>query len=86
VFYCIFTIFICPGITRRIGSIGTNEQYLLACFLLSKESQFEVVLPNTFISIDPELSQVLSPLWNDSAMHRGVARMACPSWLRVKEC
>jgi Methyltransferase domain len=40
-----------------------SEQYLLAFALLEGASKLKVVLPNAFISADPELSQVLQPLW-----------------------
>jgi hypothetical protein len=39
-----------------------SEQYLLACCLLYGD-RFRVNLPNFFIVSDPELSQVLKPLW-----------------------
>lgn len=40
-----------------------NEQYLLAFALLEDASRLQVVLPNAFVSGDPELSGVLHPLW-----------------------
>jgi predicted O-methyltransferase YrrM len=40
-----------------------SEQYLLATALLSDRS-LEVVLPNFFVSIRPDLHRVLSPLWD----------------------
>ncbi len=41
-----------------------NEQYLLAFALLEGAGKMGVLLPNAFISADPELSQVLGPLWS----------------------
>ena len=40
-----------------------SEQYLLAFALLEGASRLNVLLPNAFVSADPELSQVLRPLW-----------------------
>jgi predicted O-methyltransferase YrrM len=40
-----------------------SEQYLLATALLSDRS-LEVLLPNFFVSIRPDLHRVLSPLWD----------------------
>jgi hypothetical protein len=42
---------------------GYSEQYLLAAYLLAGRSRFEVVLPNTFISTDDELTGILALLW-----------------------
>ena len=41
-----------------------SEQYLLAFALLEGATRLKVLLPNAFISADPELSQVLQPLWD----------------------
>ncbi len=40
-----------------------SEQYLLGFALLEGASKLRVLLPNAFVSADPELSQVLQPLW-----------------------
>lgn len=52
-----------------------SEQYMLAALLLFGD-QYEIILPNRFITDDPELSTVLDPLWNlpqleDVASHGG---------------
>ncbi|MEO8026401.1 MAG: class I SAM-dependent methyltransferase [Bryobacteraceae bacterium] len=59
-----------------------NEQYLLACYLLANP-RFEVVLPATFVSIDPELSQLLAPLWTDPRMIPGPGTHGASFWLRT---
>jgi len=41
-----------------------SEQYLLACYLLAGGSSIEVVLPDFFVSTEPELHHVLDPLWD----------------------
>jgi len=59
-----------------------SEQYLLAAYLLGGE-KFEILLPNTFVTYDPELNRILSPLWSDP-------RMQCKEpygasfWMRVR--
>jgi methyltransferase family protein len=32
-----------------------SEQYLLACCLLNSNNRFEILLPNSFVAVDPEL-------------------------------
>lgn len=46
-----------------------SEQYVLATMLLSAQGKFQLLLPNYFISQDPALSEMLSPLWH----HPGLA-------------
>lgn len=45
-----------------------SEQYLLAAFLLGGGRGAEIVFPSAFVSGDPELSKILTPLWNDPRM------------------
>jgi hypothetical protein len=40
-----------------------NEQYLLACMLLAPQPPFDVELPVVFTSTDPDLREILKPLW-----------------------
>jgi hypothetical protein len=47
-----------------------SEQYLLAVHLLAEGSRSNIVLPNFFVSLDPDLSGVLSSLWDHPTMHR----------------
>ncbi len=60
-----------------------NEQYLLACYLLSRMPPFAVTLPCTFATIDPELSRVLDPLW-DQPLMTGVSRHGASFWVTVR--
>lgn len=46
-----------------------SEQYLLAAYLLARGSRFRILLPNAFVSLDPDLVQTLAPLWSDLAMN-----------------
>ncbi len=41
-----------------------SEQYLLAAYLLAPEQPFDVVLPNFFATIEPDLAGILQPLWS----------------------
>jgi hypothetical protein len=59
-----------------------SEQYLLACYLLSGAPPFEIVLANSFISGDPELSSVLAELWSHPAM-KGAETHGCSFWVRI---
>jgi hypothetical protein len=40
------------------------------------------VLPNAFISRDPELSRILEPVWEESRM-RGVNPQGASFWIRI---
>jgi predicted O-methyltransferase YrrM len=59
-----------------------SEQYLLAARLLARESGLEILLPNAFISRDPELSQILNPLWDHPHL-RGAHRYGASLWIRI---
>jgi len=45
-----------------------SEQYLLACCLLAETARFEILLPNHFISTDPELQQLVTDLWQGAGL------------------
>lgn len=60
-----------------------SEQYMLAALLLFGD-QYEIVLPNRFITEDQELGDVLSPLWN-SAELAGAPTQGGSFWIRRKE-
>jgi hypothetical protein len=66
----------------RWGKRYYSEQYVLAARLLARELGVEVLLPNAFISRDPELSRVLDPLWEHPNM-RGVNRNGASLWMRI---
>ncbi|MFE0426458.1 class I SAM-dependent methyltransferase [Streptomyces sp. NPDC058953] len=40
-----------------------SEQYLLAAMLTAAPQRFDMVLPNAFVHGDPELRNILRPLW-----------------------
>ncbi|MBF0329906.1 MAG: class I SAM-dependent methyltransferase [Nitrospirae bacterium] len=60
-----------------------SEQYLLACYLLSEGSKFDIILPNMFISEDQELSEIMKPLWERSEM-RDVASHGGSFWIKIR--
>jgi hypothetical protein len=60
-----------------------SEQYLLAAYLLAKGSMFNIILPNTFISHDRELSSILDPLWEKEEM-RNVQKYGCSFWMTME--
>lgn len=53
-----------PEIAARYYS----EQYLLAAYLLAEGDKFDILLPNEFITRDPELNDVMLPLWKSLKM------------------
>jgi hypothetical protein len=60
-----------------------SEQYLLAAYLLAPGSRVDTVLPNHFVSRDPELCRVLDALWDDPRLP-GVKHQGGSSfWLRT---
>jgi hypothetical protein len=59
-----------------------SEQYLLAAYLLARSNSFQVVLPNFFITRDPELGQVLGPLWAKPGM-KGVQSYGSSFWIET---
>jgi hypothetical protein len=60
-----------------------SEQYLLAAYLLGRGKRLDIVLPNMFISRDPELNLILEPLWKKVQMHN-VETHGCSFWLKIK--
>ena len=46
-----------------------SEQYLLAVYILAESNKFDIVLPNAFITKDPELSSILAPIWDGTGTH-----------------
>lgn len=59
-----------------------SEQYGLAAYLLANPGKFETLLPNWFISQDPELAGILDFLWEEKSL-RNVERHGGSYWFRV---
>ena len=59
------------------------EQYLLACHLLAHTQSFEIVLPNSFVSADPELCAIFQELWRNASL-ADLETHGCSFWVRIK--
>lgn len=60
-----------------------SEQYLLASWLLGG-SRLQVAMPNFFVSLEPELNELLVPIWSRLAPRE--VNLECPSafWFEVR--
>ena len=61
-----------------------SEQYVLAAWLLGGGARFRVVLPNAFVSHDPDLSGLLDPLWSRPSLS-AVERHGSSFWLEMTD-
>jgi hypothetical protein len=59
-----------------------SEQYLLAAYLLARGNRFEILLPNTFISYENELRDILTPLWQRAEM-QNVETHGVSFWIQM---
>ncbi len=59
-----------------------NEQYMLAMLILANPNRYSPILPNYFISQDPELSQSIAPIWNHPNLIN-VERHGDSCWLQI---
>jgi hypothetical protein len=57
-----------------------SEQYVLAAYLLGGGGGTQVVLPNAYVSRDPELSKILDPVWSRPGLE-DVERGGSSLWL-----
>jgi hypothetical protein len=60
-----------------------SEQYLLAVYILLQNNKFNIVLPNSFISEDSDLNNVLKGLWDEPKMQK-VPSFGCSFWIQTK--
>ena len=60
-----------------------SEQYLLAAYLLAEGNKFDILLPNKFITSDPELNNVMLPLWESPKM-KGADAQGSSFWIKIK--
>ena len=78
VFYLEVLPRLCPGVFVHMHDIFLpedyppewteryySEQYLLACYLLSRDPGFEIELANRFVTADDRLRGLLKPLWDE---------------------
>lgn len=64
-----------------------NEQYLLACVLLTRNPSYEIQLANTFITYDPQLNCLAAQIFNhpdmaDAAQYDWVTQTGWSFWMR----
>jgi hypothetical protein len=60
---------------------GYSEQYLLATYLLGGSARLLPLLPAAYITHDPELSQILIPLWE---RFPGLERGGVSFWAKIE--
>ena len=60
-----------------------SEQYMLGAQLLAGHQNFEVVLPNAFVGMHPEIGGVLDGFWQEAQM-RDVPRGGTSFWVEMK--
>lgn len=59
-----------------------SEQYGLAMYLLADPTRYRTILPNYFISEDPQLSALIEPMWEHPNLV-GVERHGGSYWLEI---
>lgn len=59
-----------------------SEQYGLALCLMANPDRYVPLLPNYFISEDPELSSMLKPLWDHPNL-KGLEKHGGSFWIRI---
>jgi hypothetical protein len=59
-----------------------SEQYLLAVALLEGHATFRVLLPNAFISQEPDCLEIVSDLWNKPEL-QGVPQTGVSFWMET---
>ena len=60
-----------------------TEQYGLAMYILANPEKYATILPNYFISEDPELSRVIAPIWEHLNLVE-VERHGGSYWLEIR--
>ncbi len=61
-----------------------SEQYLLAAFILANPKKYSTILPNYFISEDPDLANIVLPFWDHPNLEN-VERHGGSYWIRIEE-
>jgi hypothetical protein len=59
-----------------------SEHYVLAAMILANPAKYRPILPNYFISEDPELSSILAGLWSNPEL-KGVERHGGSFWMEI---
>ena len=60
-----------------------TEQYMLAACLLLSPERFEILLPAMFVSVHPELSAILDPMWKALDL-RQVPTNGSSFWMQIQ--
>ena len=60
-----------------------SEQYVLAASLLAGHAGFEVILPNYYVAMRPELAGILKDFWADSRM-ADVPQVGTSFWIETR--
>jgi len=60
-----------------------SEQYVLAAFLLANKEKYQTMLPNYFISEDPELKNILAPIWSHNNL-QNVEQHGGSYWIKIR--
>jgi len=61
-----------------------SEQYGLAMYLISDPERYLTILPNYFVSADPELGMILTPFWQHPNLE-GVERHGGSFWILINK-
>lgn len=61
-----------------------SEQYGLAMYLIANPKKYMTILPNYYLSVDKELSGLLSPVWKHDNL-KNVEKHGCSYWIKIKE-
>lgn len=61
-----------------------SEQYGLAMNLMANDSRYKTIMPCYFVSEDEELSNILTPIWDNANLH-GVERHGGSYWIEINE-
>lgn len=60
-----------------------SEQYALAAFLMANPDKYYTIMPNFYVSEDPELCTILKPFWDQPEM-KDVERHGASYWIEIK--
>jgi len=60
-----------------------SEQYVLASFLMANPEKYHTIMPNFYVSEDPELFTILKPFWDQPEM-KDVERHGASYWIEIK--
>lgn len=61
-----------------------SEQYVLAAFILANPKKYRTILPNYFISEDPNLKTILNPIWEHKQL-AGVEQHGGSFWFEIND-